>query len=389
MYLTIANDIGNSETKMKVNDVLIKQPSVIKRLFQKPNVTETNDDKNVTNLLDELVVNITSNAIKRDGLYFVGKRANITADQVDNMSIVIGGKYKHDIPVIMTLSMISARAIQLHYQEKKEMPSIINLDLLMTTAIPSSEFSHDKAKQLEKRFLDNDHVVIVYVGEKAVTVKLNFEHVKVTQEGVPALFALLESDKEILKEYNQFYKKNVQPRDFKDKKIFHVDIGDGTTEYIYTIGVNPVNDACSGERRGVGHATEEALKLLKDEVGGYLNINRQQFVNILRDHSHNLHGLAIQFMSEARYLQANKILEDILEKYKNKTAGNVDVIAVYGGGSIQFEEELKDELLEFAKEVHCEVLWIPEKYAVNMNVNGMQVLNDKIFSKQKQSEGVK
>ena len=377
----MANDIGNSETKMIVNDTLIKQPSVVKRLLSKPNVMETNVEKNIANLLDELIVHVTSNAIKRSGLYFIGKRANMTADKVENMNIKLGNKSKHDIPVLMTLSMLAARSVQLAYQENQELPPSISVDVSMTTAIPASEYSADQARYLEGRFTSNDHVVIVYVGETPVTVTLHFQTVKVTQEGIPALYALLESENEILKNYNEHYKKQAVPKDFANKRILHVDIGDGTTEYIYTVGMNPVTDVCSGEKRGVGHATEEATQLLKEEVGGFLNLNRQQFMNIFRDPSHHLHDLAVRFMQEARYSQAQRILEDIQEKYSD-IAGNVDVIAVYGGGSIQFKEELYEELLDFANTVHCEVLWIPEKYAVDMNVNGLHVINEKILFKQ-------
>lgn len=381
MKLVVANDIGNSETKMIVNDTLIKQPSVVKRLLSKPNVTETNVEKNIANLLDELIVHVTSNAIKRSGLYFIGKRANMTADKVENMNIKLGNKSKHDIPVLMTLSMLAARSVQLAYQENQELPPSISVDVSMTTAIPASEYSADQARYLEGRFTSNDHVVIVYVGETPVTVTLHFQTVKVTQEGIPALYALLESENEILKNYNEHYKKQAVPKDFANKRILHVDIGDGTTEYVYTVGMNPVTDVCSGEKRGVGHATEEATQLLKEEVGGFLNLNRQQFMDIFRDPSHNLHDLAVRFMQEARYSQAQRILEDIQEKYSD-IAGNVDVIAVYGGGSIQFKEELYEELLDFANTVHCEVLWIPEKYAVDMNVNGLHVINEKILFKQ-------
>ncbi|GAJ40283.1 ParM/StbA family protein [Saccharococcus caldoxylosilyticus] len=381
MKLVVANDIGNSETKMIVNDTLIKQPSVVKRLLSKPNVMETNVEKNIANLLDELIVHVTSNAIKRSGLYFIGKRANMTADKVENMNIKLGNKSKHDIPVLMTLSMLAARSVQLAYQENQELPSSISVDVSMTTAIPASEYSADQARYLEGRFTSNDHVVIVYVGETPVTITLHFQTVKVTQEGIPALYALLESENEILKNYNEHYKKQAVPKDFANKRILHVDIGDGTTEYIYTVGMNPVTDVCSGEKRGVGHATEEATQLLKEEVGGFLNLNRQQFMDIFRDPSHHLHDLAVRFMQEARYSQAQRILEDIQEKYSD-IAGNVDVIAVYGGGSIQFKEELYEELLDFANTVHCEVLWIPEKYAVDMNVNGLHVINEKILFKQ-------
>src|SRR5207253_113908 len=209
MHLKVANDIGNSETKMIINGALIKQPSVVKRLLMKPNVHETNTEKNIMNLLDELIVNITSKGIKRNGLYFIGKRANLTADQVENMNIKLGNKYKHDIPVLMTLAINAARAVQLDYLGAKVLPTSLSVTVLMTSAIPSSEYTPDKAKYLEERFQNDKHVVIVYVGEKLVTVTLKFEKVKVTQEGVPALYALLESDNKILENYNALNKKNI------------------------------------------------------------------------------------------------------------------------------------------------------------------------------------
>lgn len=381
MKLLIGTDIGNSETKMILNQELIKQPSVVKYLLVKPNVHETDHLKNVTNLLDQLVVNISSKALRRNGLYLVGNRANITADKVENMNIKLGNKHKHDIPVVMTLSMIAGRSIQNHYKETGEIPSTIEVSSKMSTAIPASEYTPVKAKHLEERFLNGEHIVIVHVGEELVSVKIKFEKVKVTQEGVPALFALLESDQKVLDEYNKEYSQKVTPKDLRNKKILHVDIGDGTTEYIYTNGLNPVNDACSGERRGVGHATEEANTLLKEQVGGHLDINRQQFMSILKDNTHNLFDEANKSLDLAKYSQAQLILEDIQEKYTRNAAGNVDLIAVYGGGSVQFKENLYQDLLEFAKEVRCSILWIPETHAVDMNVRGLNVLNQKVLFK--------
>jgi len=382
MKLIVGNDIGNSVTKMYVGDTLITQPSVVKRLYVKPDVTETDVAKNIENLLDELVVNVTSKAIKRSGLYFVGKRANITADKVENMNIKLGNKYKHDIPVLMTLSMIAANSIKAAYKTSKKLPVDLKIDVGMTSAIPASEYSQEKAKYLEGRFTDHTHVVIVSVGDQEVTVQITFNKVKVTQEGVPALYALLEGEPAILKLFQKIYGLMItSPKAFAGKNILHVDIGDGTTEYIYTKGMNPVNDACSGERRGVGHATEDAITMLKEHVGGHLRINRQQFMEILKDTSHNLHESAERFMEEARFSEAQKILEDVQEKYMTKTAGNVDYILVYGGGSIVFHEELYQELIDFAEQVQCKVIYVPEGMAVNMNATGMKVLNQKVLFK--------
>lgn len=379
MFLKISNDIGNSETKMIISDQVFKQPSVYKRVLNTPNLTENNIDKAVTNLQDEILVNITSKALKRNGQFFVGNRANQMADQVENMNINLGNKYKHDVPIVTTLSMIAAWAVQKSYKDSGKLPSTLDIKSVMTSAIPASEYTTDKAQTLERRFTDNDHIVVITVADQFVTVTINFDQVKVTQEGVPALYALLESDQEILQYYNKEYKKDSNPTDFQNKKILHVDIGDGTTEYIYTIGLNPKSDVCSGERRGVGHATEEAVKMLNESTDGYVKLNRQQFIQAMRDNTHRQHEKANQFMLEARFTQADKILEDVQEKYMNNAASDVDIIAVYGGGSIQFKEELYNELLDFSNTVGCDLLWIPEKYAVNMNVEGMKVLNDKVL----------
>jgi plasmid segregation protein ParM len=383
LNLFVANDIGNSETKMNVNEDLFKQPSVIKRVFQTPNVYETDVQKNVSNLLDELWVNINSGAIKRNGDFFIGNRANASADMVENMNIKLGNKYKHDIPVIVTLGTLAGRSVQLAYQEQNELPPSLEINVFMTSAIPASEYNPKRAKELEERFLNHKHIIIVNVGDQRVTVTLSFKKVKVTQEGVPALYALVEADQMILNHYYKAYPEDqkLKPKDFSNKKILHADIGDGTTEYIYTIGLNANLDACSGERRGVGHATELAVKMLSDELDGYVNYNRQKLMEVLNDSTHPHHDLAKQFMHEARYAQAHLILEDLQEKYMTNAAAQVDIIAVYGGGSIQFKEELYEGLLDFAEEVKCKVLWIPEEYAVDMNVNGMHVLNNKVLFK--------
>ena len=333
LNLRVANDIGNSQTKIITNGKLNKQPSVVKKINVLPNSSETNVRRNVENLFDELLVHVSSKALRMNGMYMIGKRANFSSDN-QNMNIKLGNKSKHDIPVLMTLSMNAASCVQLAFLESKELPEKIEAKIVMSTAIPASEYKPEKAKQLENRFLEGKHLVIVYVGDKQVTVELTYEKVKVLQEGVPALFAMIESNKDILRDYVKEYifqaqegltedeinskferfleETKISPKEFlKGKRILHVDIGDGTTEYIYTIGLNPVTDACSGERRGVGHATDEARRMLNEELNGRVDLNRQQYMEALKDSTHNLHDDTVRIMKEARYSQAQLINEDI------------------------------------------------------------------------------
>ncbi|MFA1782382.1 hypothetical protein ACDX77_19095 [Bacillus velezensis] len=398
MNMKVAADIGNSTTKMIVEDELFSQPSVIRRLMKNPQVTETDLKKNVTNLDENLTVHITSAAIKgtANGLYVIGRKAITTdLDKVQNMNIKLGNKHKHDLPVIMILSMIARKIIKDEFDEKGELAESYSTTCELSSAIPASEFSFEKAEILEKRFVAHKHTVIVHLGEKLVTVVLNFKKAKVTQEGVPAIFALLSEDETILEEFNNLYKKKdeddliqdneeiTKPSDLKKMKIFHVDIGDGTTEYIYTNGVNPILDACSGEKRGVGHATEEATVLLNENLNGLMKINRQSFMSIVADNTHNLHAEAKGALDIAKGSQANFILEDTIEKVSNKTGNNVDIVVVYGGGSIQFRKYLFDDLKEFADQIKTKLLWIPEKNAVDLNVRGLDILNRKVFFRKK------
>ncbi|PEM59939.1 hypothetical protein CN613_28190, partial [Bacillus pseudomycoides] len=100
---------------------------------------------------------------------------------------------------------------------------------------------------------------------------------------IPPLYrmirALADSDNKMFDRYVEFCEKELKYSEdeiqtlltvevFSKKKILHADIGDGTTEYIYTDGLNPIPDSCTGERRGIGHALLEAISLLQDKRPG-------------------------------------------------------------------------------------------------------------------------
>ncbi|QQK81777.1 ParM/StbA family protein [Salicibibacter cibi] len=376
--MLMAADIGNSETKMYIEDRFLTQPSVVKRVNRVPEIADTNLAQSIARIEEDLLIHVTSDAIKKNGTYFVGNRASKINDMVENINIKLGNKYRHDIPVIVCLGMIAGNEVKTYYESNEELPKVLEIEGNLSTAIPASEHTNERAEHLQKRLEGKTHTVILYVADQMVTVMVTFHEVNVTTEGVPALYALLTAKDDILKHYDDQYDSKMKPKDMADQNILHADIGDGTTEYIYTEEKNAVLDLCDGARHGVGHATQEAIKLLKNEVGGHLSLNRQQFMNVYQDDTNNLHEVAVQSMDEARYLQAQLILEDIQERAMN-TAGRVDKIMVYGGGSIQFYDDLFEDLLDYANEAKIEVIWVPDEYAVNMNINGLKVLNEKLL----------
>lgn len=381
MMRTVA-DIGNSELKMMINGELIKQQNVNKRIFGRVKNKEGSLQHSVTNLMDEICVHVTSDAIERDGKFYVGYRAAHSNGKPDALDIELGDKHKRDLPVINVLSVMATKAVQTIYNEVGELPKSMEIPASLILAIPASEYEPSKARFLENRFKDNEHVVIVYVGEEKVTVQIEFDIVKVTREGIPALYAIFEGNTDMFIDFGGLYElKNIDGQYFKDKKILHADIGDGTSEYIYSNGLNPVPDACWGEKRGIGHAIEGAIKLLQEEYEGGVDINRQQFSELLTDSNDKKHDKAVEFLEETRYMQAQGIYNDIEKSYIYKTASKAEVLAIYGGGSIALKDDLYKKALGFCKVNDMQLLWIPEKYATEMNVRGMEILSDKLVSK--------
>lgn len=392
MNYVLNEDFGND--KMKVLEPglkdIIKIPSVFKRVTKVPNVQETDMNKNVVNLLDQLVVNITSYAIKHSGLYLIGEKALKSSKDVRNMNIEIENKHTSDVPLINTLGFVAARAVQKAYKKENQLPKVIHVKTYMASAIPASQHNIDTAKYLEDRFTENEHVVIVYVGKETVTVQIKFERVKITKEGVPALYAIFEGPKEIFKEFNEEYRKEdeepITGEDFTINKMMHVDIGSGTTEYIYTVGVNPSPDQCTGERHGVGHAINAAIEMMEEERKG-LNISRQQFSKYIEhpDEYSKDSDLIKESLQEGCINQVDSIMQDVKEKYINTMQSEPEIIAVYGGGSIVFKEEMYEELKGFAHEQGAKILWIPKEFAVDMNVRGLDILSrDILFEKEYQ-----
>lgn len=381
MMRTVA-DIGNSELKMMINGELVKQQNVNKRIFGRVKNKEGSLQHSVTNLMDEICVHVTSDAIERDGKFYVGYRAAHSNGKPDALDIELGDKHKRDLPVVNVLSVMASKAVQTIYNEVGELPKNIEIPASLILAIPASEYEPSKARFLESRFKDNEHVVIVYLGEEKVTVQITFEIVRVTREGVPALYAIFEGNSDMFTDFSKLYElENIDGQYFKDKKVLHADIGDGTSEYIYSDGLNPVPDACWGEKRGIGHAIEGAIKLLQEEYEGGVDINRQQFSELVTDSDDKKHDKAVEFLEETRYMQAQGIYNDIEKSYIYKTSSKAEVLAVYGGGSIALKDDLYKKSLEFCKVNDIQLLWIPQKYATEMNVRGMEILSDKLVSK--------
>lgn len=389
MDYKLAADVGNSSTKAIIRlqsegakYKTLKQKTLISPNATIPTHTEEDLEVAVNDLTNNMIVHINSPALKRTGTFAVGEKATAVGRVKRNMNISIGEKHTNDIPVIMTLSMIACAAVQDHYKVNNELAKDIDVLVKYSTAIPAREYTPVVAREFEERIASGLHLVDIYVNGTPVTARITFEKVKVVQEGVPAVFAIIEGPENLLSRYHKKYGKEITNQHFKNRKLLLVDIGDGTTEFIYIVNGKPVNDLCDGMRFGVGHAADIAKKLFDEKVKVNISMNRQQFMQVVLDKEHHFHADAMETMQLANVEQAELILEQIQEMVLNTLSGDVDDIVVFGGGSATFKGDLYDELLEFTDSVGSRTLWIPENMAASLNAVGLDILNEKLFFKE-------
>ena len=385
MNLCVGIDIGNAKTEMAFESEkqlqLVRQPSVISYL---PRTPESNDlplEQVMENLIDNLIVNISSPSIKRNGDYYIGKKAMQHDGIKTNMMISLGGKSTHDLPVITSLSLVAATSVKKYYDTEGELPESLSINLKMATAIPSSEYSRQNAKTLEDRF-KNKHILTLYIGEYQVLTSIKVVECKVTEEGRTSMLAFLNSDNEILQDFNEIYGENKKPSDFLKARTLHSDIGDGTSEFVVIEGASPVQGLSKCKRLGVGHASDLAISLLREQINISDKFTRQQLQEWL-GRENEKGQLARTLMKEATYGQALSILEEIQLAYQELASSDVDYAFVHGGGSITFKEDLQEELMSFAEHNHFKVVWIPEKFATTMNSRGTFYLAKMLFCKNK------
>lgn len=388
MKYRLAADVGNSSTKAIIRPLddnakpkALKQKTLISPSITVPPMVEEDLETSINNLTNNMIVHINSKALKRASTFAVGEKATSVGRVKRNMNIAIGDKHTNDIPVVMVLSLIASKAVQDHYSINKTLAKDIDVSVEYSTALPAREYDPSVARVYEQRLLEEVHIVDIYVNGTPVTVRVNFEKVKVAQEGVPAVYAIIEGGEKLLSEYHNKYGNKTANKDFEKKKLLLVDIGDGTTEFIYVASGKPINDLCDGKRFGVGHAADVAKNLFDEDVKVQITMTRQQFMQVVLDKEHHFHDAAVDAMNQANVEQAELILEQIQDMVLNTLSGNVDDIVVFGGGSAAFKEEMYQTLIEFTESVGARTLWIPEDKAPSLNAIGLDILNEKVFFK--------
>ena len=376
--LKVGNDNGNSEHDIYIENKLFRQPNVYAQTTNFNSYDDENPLAVIENIMDKILVGIQSKSIS--GTFLIGKSAIDSGIMVDEMHVGFDGKANSDLPVINTLGTIAAYSVKKYFDENnKTIPEKLSVAVEMATALPVFEYYDDANNKVkfEQNFMEGPHIVVLHLGNKRVVVEIEFTGIFVLPEAAPVTEALVEIKKNdekaiIFEDFNNEYFSDspVDGSYFADKKILHTDIGDGTTELPVTEEGFPKTGFTTGRSLGAGHAISDALNEIR-KVTKNPNLKRQEVSEIIRGRKlEKWKEKTMIALQPAIEKQVNEIIAAIKEEVR-KTLNDVDIIMVYGGGSILMKEVLYPKLLEICNEMEIKLLYIPESYAVVMNAEGL------------------
>lgn len=391
-YFEVGNDNGNSEHDINIDGISIEQPNVIAKIRKLPMLDEINIDYISKKLHDNLLATVTTDAAE-PGIYFSGKYALKSGEKVRNIEVgVDNNKLNSDLVIINTLERIAAQGVKKAYDEGEDLSKIeiiVNPD--MTTALPVTQYSKKNSDEFSNKFMDHNHIVIVHVGIISVKVTIKFEFVKTLPESVPATFSLqsmviidkpekdlTEADikhndkvKKIFKELNEdsTEKGFIDGNFFKGKRILHVGIGEGTTEYPLTDDIAFEPNFIHGSNNGIGHAIDKALPEFKEELG-LISYSRQSYSDVLKAPGHKYHDLASEIVEQYIEEESEEILHNIKTEIQ-RANNDVDILCIYGGGSILMKKHLKSKLKSICDKANITLFYVPAEFAVTLESEGM------------------
>ena len=381
--LKVGNDNGNSEQDIIINGVQLQQADVYGRVIGRLNLEELDQDDFIENLENNLVIGIAGSKYVNTGEYYVGNYTLKSGATVRNTEVGAGNnKTDSEVVYLNTIGQIAAYAVKKAHKGDKTISDIeVNVD--MTTALPITQYDKREAERFANKFMDGEHRLTVKTPQKDYYVNLKFNFVKVIPEGVTTTFALIGGVDEIYKTYNQKVRENLT-KVSKDslymeelntayftkeqRRILHISIGESTTEYPITNGIAFDPNFVQGSNNGNGHAIKKALPLFNSEFR--CSYSRQMYSDVVKSSGHKFHHDTLNYLIGPFEVEAQEIYRravDELERSNNE----VDVIMVYGGGSILMREFLEPKLEAVARQIRSKLLYVDKEYAVTLESKGL------------------
>lgn len=395
--MNVTNDLGYGSVKAKVNDTKIHFPSVLalqrEQDIAKPVEFDSEKEKlsYLSDMINHMDVTVSSSAVKTQGRFLLGTAAvksslPMRAFDVNDFT----GKSDNDLSIILTLGMIAAQRVALAVKNDEDLSEQLNAEVNMTTALPVSEGKKNGiVDSYINKYVNSKHTVVFHNLKDPITVSLTFNKVYVALEGEVAQLYIQNSDiklkglikKDFAKNYPELATEIEATDLVKIKNLLGIDIGEGTTDLVVIKDGKANAVSSTSLPTGYGNALQDAIDVLQTQ-----NMNfeaRSQLQDYL---SQDVSPLAKRMQNKVRQTVfeqlapfADKIVE-AASKTMRKAGANVEVLYVYGGGSIpmleqtELRQKLAQKMKDFSGGIDVPVIWIDKSYAQILNEKGLELV---------------
>lgn len=383
--MVVENDNGNSSQKVFVDGEYFLQPNVYGIIHTSLPETDASLEEAIATLHKNIHVRIDTKVLGEPQRYLIGYSAlqGISGVILENMDVLNPQKHKEKLPLINTLGLVAVKSVQKHFKVtgKVEDKENIEVEVDMFTALPVSTYTTKNAELFKQLFMSDTHEVKVFVKNISINVKVKFRFVDVLREGVPPMFALITDgedgyrDDDMFDEFRSMYKLEEMDGSYlEDKRVFHMDIGDGTLESLLTETFSVVQNSAKGFKFGMGQALEAARVKMEEEFEQ--EFTRQEISQFIQGKGNKRYVNAAKVnFHNAKVQLADKIVAT-LDARLTELKHDTEILAVYGGAAIELKDVLFEKLKEYCKPYFIELLYVPAPYAVEMNVRGMRVYSE-------------
>lgn len=377
LSLDVGNDQGNSEQDIIIDGTLIKSPNMYAFCAKRKSLYGQNQENFINNIENDIIIDIMANdSISRTGTYYVGKAANTFGKAIRNIDIQNNAKYKSKIPAITTIGQIAGYAVKKVYELGKLTKDVtINVNVDMALALPARQYTLENVRQYRKMFLDETFKTEIWTPDYGVNISIVFNYVHVIPEGATTAFALRYTKNEkIFESYNakSENEKKLNSAFFtnnENKRCLNVSIGEGTTDFPLVEGVKYNSDFLEGLDEGVGTAIERSLETIREDTK-QKEFNRQKVSAIIKDKNNQYYDIVMNAIDA----ELENIAEDITQKVQTevyRADGDIDLVCIYGGGSILMRKYLEKNLQQIFEESKTCVFYIDEEFAVDIEARGL------------------
>lgn len=332
-------DGGNNSLKLWADGA---EPLLIPAIYSMY-VGETTEVFDQVDLITEQLVDniditiVTSKAIEvTNARYIIGNK--VLSDRLTPVEMESKSNKSTDItPVLLTLAGLTIDAIKRSPDKAK-----IAVSYDIANALPVNTITTAAAKIHAERFIGAHVVKFHQESGREIEVTITIEFCKCLPEGAAASWGVVFDEK------GKYIKREVELDgdlkniSFENRKMFHSDIGAGTTELVTTQGVQYLPKLS----KGLGYGTKDTINNIQTrwnrENVRFPIESVAEFNDIYYNTEHHLNNKLRIFSKDFLNQLAERLAVDIINQI-NYVKDNV-FIFIYGGGSIILKEALTEVL---------------------------------------------